>query len=120
MISIPIAPTPDALMAPEEMKKGRNHIERVHFISRLVEPLLEVNYPAGERAQIHKQLGGWLFITKDAHDTIYMPDKSGMGGQPRYAWVPRPDGMRFGYLTQAAKDYEARRKQEEASKPFNY
>jgi hypothetical protein len=99
----PIVPTPDALLVPEKLKRGRSLFERMCSILDLAEPMLGVDRSKGERAYIHRQPGGWLFITKDRFDTIYHPLRTPLQGRPRYAWLDGQDGVRRGYLTEAAR-----------------
>ncbi len=118
---VPTCPIPDALFLPPSFRVGRTRFERVHAVSRIAEPLLEVNYAAGERAWIRKMHDNWMFITKSMEDTIYMVDDSGMPGKSRYEWINRGDGIRFGYLTDAARDWEEQKKEEAAEGPaFKY
>ncbi len=120
-VLVPTCPTPDALFLPPRLREGRSRFERVYAVSRIAEPLLEVNYAAGERAWIRKMHDDWMFVTKSMEDTIYMTDSSGMSGKSRYEWINRGDGVRFGYLTAAAKEYEKQRKDEAAEGPeFHY
>jgi hypothetical protein len=110
---IPTAPRPDALFLRESLKKGRTQYERISSVCDVAEPILGVDRSRGERAYIRRQPGGWLFITRDPEDTIYHPLDSPIRGRDRYAWMARPDGSRWGYLTEEAR--RARRKgQEEA------
>ncbi len=114
---VPTCPTPDAIMMPATMKAGRNRFEKTYSVSRIAEPILEVDYAAGERAWIKAQAGDWLFITKNREDTIYMSDRSGAGGRPRYEWIPRGDGIRFGYLTAVAREWAKKCEDEKVAGP---
>ncbi len=100
---IPTAPIPDALMVPEKLKRGRTLFERMCSILDFAEPMLGVDRSKGERAYIHRQPRGWLFLTKDQFDTIYHPLRTPLQGRPRYAWIDGQDGIRRGYLTEAAR-----------------
>ena len=71
---------PDAIMLPEDRKRGARMIERVASIADIAEPTLAVNHAAGERAYIRLQGNGKLFISKSIVDTILFPK-----GHPRRA-----------------------------------
>jgi hypothetical protein len=90
----------DALLIPEIMKDGRRQIDRINSILALAEPLLGVNRSVGERAYVRRQSDGWLFITKDADDTLYTTLRSRRPGQPRYEWLDLSNGVRAGHLMQ--------------------
>ncbi len=90
---------PDALWLPPNAKSGRRIFDRVAAVSRIAEPLLEVDYAAGERAHIRiQQPSGRLFITRDPADTIFFPNGHPRSGQERYRWEPGPGGAKLGYL----------------------
>jgi hypothetical protein len=93
---------PDALFLPEGMKSGSRIFDRVTSICRIAEPLLQVDYAAGERAYTHKQPNGRLFITRDPLDTIFFPTGHLKSGRPRYRWVRQPDGSELGWLIEGA------------------
>jgi hypothetical protein len=99
----PIVPAPDALLVPAKLKRGRTLFERMCSILDLAEPMLRVDRSKGERAYIREQPQGWLFITKDQFDTIYHPLRTPMQGRPRYTWLDGQDGIRRGYVTEAAR-----------------
>jgi hypothetical protein len=101
---IPICPLPDALMIPARVKHGRTQRERIASVNAVANPLLGVDYDRGELAWIRTLDGGWLFVTKDPHDTIYHPLTSPLRGRDRYAWLIGPDGIKRGYLTQESLD----------------
>jgi hypothetical protein len=89
---------PDALMLPEDRKRGARMIDRVASIADIAEPILEVDRAGGERAYIRLQGNGKLFISKSIVDTIFFPRDHAREGQPRYRWELQPDGSEFGYL----------------------
>jgi hypothetical protein len=89
---------PDALFLPESVKVGTRIFDRVAAVCRVAEPLLEVDYPAGERAYIRTQPHGRLFITRDPADTILFPTGHPKSGTPRYRWERRDGGAEVGYL----------------------
>ena len=89
---------PDALRMPESLKSGSRIFDRVRSICRIAEPLLQVNYPAGERAYIRKMPHSRLFITRDPADTLLFPTGHPKSGQQRYRWLRQPDGTELGYL----------------------
>jgi hypothetical protein len=89
---------PDALWLPETMKSGGRIFDRVKSICQIAEPLLGVNFAAGERAYIRKQPNGRLFITRDPADTIFFPIGHPRSGQQRYRWEQQMDGTELGYL----------------------
>jgi hypothetical protein len=89
---------PDALMLPEDRKRGSRMIDRVASIADVAEPLLQVNRARGERAYIRLQGNGKLFISRSIVDTILFPKGHEREGQPRYRWDLQPDGSEFGYL----------------------
>ena len=89
---------PDALMLPEDRKRGARMVDRVASIADIAEPLLEVDRARGERAYIRLQGNGKLFISKSIFDTIFFPKDHARDGQPRYRWELQPDGSEFGYL----------------------
>jgi hypothetical protein len=91
-------PRPDALFLPETVKAGQKIGHRVRAVCAVAEPLLDVDYSAGERAYIRKQPHGRLFVTRDPLDTIYFPTSHPRSGQPRYRWERRDDGAEVGYL----------------------
>jgi hypothetical protein len=90
---------PDAvfLTAVSAAMAGRI-FERVAAVCQIAEPLLQVNYAAGERAYIRKQPGGRLFITRDPTDTILYPTGHPRSGSPRYRWERQTDGTELGWL----------------------
>jgi len=92
---------PDALMIPDGQKTGARMSDRVTSIVEIAEPILIVDRSNGERAYIRIQPGGWLFVTKDVHDTILFPKGHERDGQPRYKWVPQENGLEYGYLNGA-------------------
>lgn len=100
---LPTAPFPDALFIPEKLKRGRTLFERMNSILAFSEPMLGVDRSRGERAYIHRQPGGWLFVATSPFDTIYHPQRTPLQGRPRYAWVEQAGGIRWGYLTEAAR-----------------
>jgi hypothetical protein len=89
---------PDALMLSESRKSGARLLDRVASIVDIAEPLLGVDRACGERAYIRLQGNGRLFITRSTLDTINFPKDHARDGQPRYRWVPQPDGSELGYL----------------------
>jgi hypothetical protein len=96
---------PDALFIPEKMKRGRTLYERMNSIFEIAESLLGVDRARGERAYVRRQGDGWLFVTRDPHDTIYFPLASPLRGRPRYHWLDGADGIRRGHLvTEAMND----------------
>jgi hypothetical protein len=100
---IATAPTPDALLVPEQLKRGATQWERIRSINQIAIPLLGIDYEKDELAWIHKQPGGWLFISKNPEDTIYWPHGAPQAGRHRYAWVDGEGGVRRGYLTEEAR-----------------
>jgi hypothetical protein len=99
---IPTRPVPDALFIPEKMKRGRTLYERMNSILEVAEPLLGVDRARGDRAYIRRQGEGWLFVTRDPHDTIYFPLNTALRGRPRYNWLDEADGIRRGHLVPEA------------------
>ena len=95
--------TPDALMMPEARKYGARMVDRVASITDIAEPLLNVDRARGERAYIRLQGNGKLFVSKSIFDTIQFPKGHERDGQPRYHWVPQPDGLEYGYLVPDAR-----------------
>ncbi len=96
---------PDALFIPEKMKRGRSLYERMNSIFEIAESILGVDRARGERAYVRRQGDGWLFVTRDPHDTIYFPLVSPLRGRPRYHWLDGVDGIRRGHLvTEALND----------------
>ena len=91
-------PRPDALFLPESLKTGARIFDRVDAVSKVAEPLLEVDRAAGERAWIRTQPHGRLFITRDPTDTILFPTCHPKSGQPRYRWEKLEGGFELGYL----------------------
>ena len=89
---------PDALMLPEDRKRGTRMVDRVASIADIAEPVLDVDRTRGERAYIRLQGHGKLFISKSTFDTILFPKDHPRDGQPRYRWELQPDGAEFGYL----------------------
>jgi hypothetical protein len=105
---IPTSPIPDALFIPEKMKRGRTLYERMNSILEIAEPLLGVDRARGDRAYIRRQGDGWLFVTRDSHDTIYFPLNSALRGRPQYHWLDGADGIRRGhFVTEAMNDRRA-------------
>src|SRR5262245_54549131 len=102
---VPTAPTPDALMIPARLKRGRTQRERIASVNAVANPLPSVDYDKGELAWIRTLDGHWLFVTKDPHDTIYHPLSSPLRGRDRYAWVTGPDGIKRGWLTPESTQY---------------
>jgi hypothetical protein len=105
---IPTAPTPNALLLPESLKRGSRQIERINSILDLAEPILGVDRAQGDKAWIRKQPGGMLFITKDPADTLFHVQNTPLAGKARYAWLPAEGGIRRGYLTEEARAERAR------------
>jgi hypothetical protein len=89
---------PDALMLPEDRKRGTRMVDRVASVADIAEPILEVDRARGERAYIRLQGNGKLFVSKSTFDTIFFPKDHQRDGQPRYRWELQPDGAEFGYL----------------------
>jgi hypothetical protein len=89
---------PDAVLIPEGLKTGARMSDRVASVVDIAEPLLAVDRSTGERAYFRIQPGGWLFVTKDVHDTILFPKGHDRDGRPRYNWVPQENGLQYGYL----------------------
>jgi hypothetical protein len=89
---------PDALMLPEDRKRGARMVDRVASIADIAEPVLKVDRTRGERAYIRLQSNGKLFVSKSTFDTIFFPKGHPRDGQPRYHWELQPDGSEFGYL----------------------
>ncbi len=100
---IATTPTPDALFVPDRLKSGRTMKDRMNSVLDIAEPLLGVDRRSGGRAYIRKQPGGQLFITRDPEDTIYHVLTSPLRGRERYAWLAGLDGIRRGWLTEAAR-----------------
>lgn len=89
---------PDALMLPEDRKRGARMVDRIASIADIAEPILQVDRGRGERAYIRLQGNGKLFISKAIVDTICFPKDHAREGQPRYRWELQPDGSELGYL----------------------
>jgi hypothetical protein len=89
---------PDALILPAARKSGARMSERVRSVCDIAEPLLGVDFAAGERAWIRQQPHGRLFITRNIQDTMLFALDHPRSGQPRYRWVPQADGSEWGYL----------------------
>jgi hypothetical protein len=89
---------PDALFLPETVKSGGRIFDRIAAVSKIAEPLLEVDRAAGERAYIRKQPHGRLFVTRDPNDTIFFPTGHARSGTPRYRWEKRDGGVEVGFL----------------------
>jgi hypothetical protein len=94
---------PDAVFLPETMKSGPRIFDRIAAVSRIAEPLLEVDRSKAERTYIRKQANGRLFITRDPADTIFFPTGHLRSGQQRYRWVRQADGAELGYLVEQAE-----------------
>jgi hypothetical protein len=94
---------PDAVFLPETVKCGPRIFDRIAAVSRIAEPLLEVDRLKGERAYIRKQPHGRLFITRDPADTIFFPTGHPWSGQQRYCWERQTDGAELGYLIHRAE-----------------
>jgi hypothetical protein len=90
--------TPDALMLPEDRKRGARMVDRVASIADVAERVLKVDRARGDRAYIRLQNNGKLFVSKSIFDTILFPKDHERDGQPRYRWELQPDGAEFGYL----------------------
>jgi hypothetical protein len=93
---------PDALFLPETMKSSGRIFDRIAAVSKIAEPLLEVDRSIGERAYIRKQPHGRLFVTRDPNDTIFFPTGHARSGAARYRWEKRGDGTEIGYLVEGA------------------
>ena len=85
------------MLPPQPGTAGRI-FDRVKAVCAIAEPLLEVDYAAGERAYIRKQPHGQLFITRNPADTILHPTGHPRSGSQRYIWDRRPDGIELGFL----------------------
>src|SRR5262245_40101942 len=94
---IPTTPVPDAVLLPEKWKRGPTLWHRLDSVLSIAEPILGLARGCGRVRKTHEP-GGWLFITGDPEDTIYGPAGTPLAGQPRYHWIVRPDGSRWGYL----------------------
>jgi len=91
----------DALYVPKALRAGKRMVDRVYFVSLIAEPLLGVDYAAGERALIRvlPPPADKDFVTKHLHDTQFFPDGHPHARQPRYRWEPPDDrGIERGYL----------------------
>jgi hypothetical protein len=95
-------PRPDALRLPEDLKAGGRIFDRVKAVCKIAEPLLEVDFAAGERAWIRKQPHGRLFVTRDTGDTMLFPTGHPRSGESRYRWEKRDGGVEVGYLVDGA------------------
>lgn len=89
---------PDALFLPAGTANGPRIFDRVKAVCKIAEPLLGVDFAAGERAYIRKQPHGRLFITRNPTDTILFPTGHARSGEPRYRWKRQADGSELGYL----------------------
>ena len=89
---------PDALMIRQECRRGVRLRDRIDSIADLAEPLLAVDRAAAQRTWIRMPSNGWLFVTRDPHDTINYPTDHPRSGAARYTWEAQPDGIQFGYL----------------------
>jgi hypothetical protein len=92
---------PDALLLHAAPKVSGSIAERVAETCKILEPLLECDYPR-EKAHIRKMPFGRLFVTRDPADTLMFPTGHPRSGQPRYRWVKQADGTEFGYLVDGA------------------
>jgi hypothetical protein len=106
-MSVATAPVPDALLVPNGYKRGSTMWERMNSILDIAEPLLGVDRERGDRAYIRNQQNEGSFVTRDTRDTLYFPLNTPLRGKPRYTWVNGADGIRRGYLTEAAREFEA-------------
>lgn len=97
---IPTTPIPDALMFPESWKRGVTVYERLDSVLTIAEAILGV----GRGKAWVKRQPGWSLIVKDPGETLFWPLTSPLRGRERYRWVDRPDGSKWGYLTEEAKD----------------
>ncbi len=95
-------PRPDAVFLPESAKGGGRIFDRVAAVSKIAEPLLGVDYAAGERAYIRKMPHGRFFVTRSRTDSIYFPTGHPRSGTPRYRWEQQADGAELGYLVEGA------------------
>ena len=89
---------PDALYLESAPPVTGDIIGRIAETCKILEPMLEVDYPAGERAYIRKQPHGRLFVTRDPADTLLFPTGHPRSGESRYRWEKRDGGVEFGYL----------------------
>jgi hypothetical protein len=95
---------PDALMMNIQSQiKGSRSADRAASVCDIAEPLLGVDKANGEHAWIRQQPHGVLFVTRDIYDTINFPQDHPKSGQPRYQWEPESNGIRRGFLVDAAK-----------------
>jgi len=94
---------PDALMLPQDRKRGARMVDRVASIADIAEPILGIDRARGERAYIRLQPNGKLFISPNVLDTILFPKDHERDGQPRYRLNLQPDGSEFGYLADSAR-----------------
>ena len=100
---ITITTVPDALLIPESTRSGGRIADRVGSICAVAEPLLGIDRATGGRAWIRKQRGGQLFITASPDDTLFFACDHARAGQSRYRWELQPDGSRWGWLVEGAK-----------------
>ena len=97
-----MADRPDALMLPAALKAGGRMSERVRSICLIAEPILGVDFAAGERAWIRQQPHGRLFISRCKTDTLHFPIGHPRAGRQRYRWERRTDGTEIGFKVEGA------------------
>lgn len=98
-----MAKIPDAVVIPEEWKRGSNSNDRNLSLIAIAERMLGVDLTTGERAWMRLQPHGRMFVTKSIYDTIQFAKDHHLAGKPRYFWVAQEDGSEFGYLVPEAK-----------------
>jgi len=94
-------PTPDAVILPRSVGDGPvrslvdPNIDRCNRISDVSDPILGVDFAAGERSHIKTlpSRPNAYFIVKDVDAKLTGPD-----GAPRYCWVAKGGGVEYGYL----------------------
>jgi len=93
---------PDALMIPKSFKVGKTQHDRLDSICTFAEKILGGDRSKKITAHVRDQRNGKMFVTLDPNDMIRFPS-IGPNKGPRYYWTPKPDGVEYGYLVDAAK-----------------
>lgn len=97
-------PTPDAILFPGSLKKGKSSLDRTTYVQKILGPILGGKEITSLGAQFggrvySRDVGGEMFLaTLAAEDTLLFPTDHEYARQPRYRWEDQADGTKHGFL----------------------
>jgi hypothetical protein len=97
-------PTPDAILFPDSLKRGKSSLDRTAYVQRTLGPVLggkdhtSLGPQHGGRVYSRDVGGGMYLATLSPEDTLLFPTDHDYARQPRYRWEDQADGTRHGFL----------------------